>query len=501
MAVAAHVERELCGAVSIDVFDCGHSNDDARGVIQHLIRSNTRVVGLQIFSDQVETCVRWARKIREKIPGIILIAGGHHPTLTWANFVTRHGWLFDGAVHGDGEAPFTEIVRRLIEGRAWQEPPIPGVGTLLPDGRAQLPGGDLPVVINTAANMLNARILGERTPLLFTDSWSGRARKAVAVTSSRSCPLKCSFCSIITMPGKWRATDNETLIAWLTAAYESEPFEHVYFMDANFFVVPRRVREFASLFSSVFPDATWSASSTVRMFLKMESDLDDLIASGLRMVELGIESGSARQLAILNKDVTVAENKRAVSLLQSRNLQIGLDYIMFFPDQTLSDLRENLRFLMESNLLLENGWEHYINALTLYPGTPLRDHYSKQLGREFDPDEVPKAEELFTNPDVLNVYRLFTRDFVAKWRSDIDGVQSRLVTAAQKLRARDGMNASRLILEAVALRHLPYHVLSALIETPTATSLDEAAPWLSSARQRIESLGESAVESLEAIPA
>jgi radical SAM superfamily enzyme YgiQ (UPF0313 family) len=80
-------------------------------------------------------------------------------------------------------------------------------------------------------------------------------------------------------------------------------------MDANFFVRRDRVLAFSSGLHRLFNGkVTWSSSSTVGYLLKIQDALPTLVIQGLRLVELGIESGSQRQLNYMNKKVTVEKN-------------------------------------------------------------------------------------------------------------------------------------------------------------------------------------------------
>jgi len=486
MAVAAYTERELKDEVAVTVLDT-HDETNLDELVEKLIVADARVIGFQIFSSQVATVLDWAKYIKRKIPRAVLVAGGHHPTLTWKTFVERHCGVFDFVIRGDGEIPFTEIVKRIKYEEDASDPPIPGVASIKQKQSSNLIIDQPPIEMSDCANMLMATLAGSQNSLIFSDLVSKRNRKAIAVTTSRSCPLQCSFCSIITMPGKWRAIDSDIMLGWLVESYKKAPFEHVYFMDANFFVVPRRIRELAAGIKELLPGVTWSASSTVKMFLRAKKDLPLLVESGLRMVELGIESGSVRQLKILNKGVTVEENLEAVMLLKKYKLQIGLDFIMFFPDQRVQDIKDNLSFLESADLILERSWNHFINTLELYPGTPLRSTYADRFKINFDDDELPDPYSLFVEADVKNIYYQFVKRFVPEWCDQIDDTYSRLLGVAERINQTDPFQSSKFRLEAVRLRRVVYNVLLDLTNSPLL-SYENASPWIKGMKPHVERL-------------
>jgi len=87
---------------------------------------------------------------------------------------------------------------------------------------------------------------------------------------------------------RWRACTANQLLSWLLEEYKGNKFEHVYLMDANFFVKPARVRDFAKGLSELLPGVTWSTSSTINYIIQMKDDFPLLIKQGLRLVEVGI---------------------------------------------------------------------------------------------------------------------------------------------------------------------------------------------------------------------
>lgn len=476
MTVASYLQTQLGDQVKATVLNFGSSPASRARAKACLSELAPAVVGFPIYSSHVHEVIEWARELRLLLPDAVFVAGGPHVTLSWPGFVQRWGSVFDFAVCGDGETPMLAIVRSALTGDYSAARECAGVGWL--DGeqvRANPSAAPLPV--HEWTDPFRCQVLSDGQPLVFTDRRDGRLRRAVALVSSRSCPQKCSFCAIIAMPGSWRAAPTGTLVEWLAAEHRREPFEHVYFMDANFFVSGDRVRELIAALSARLPDVTWSTSSTVGFLLAMSEDLPWLVSHGLRAIEMGIESGSPEQLRFLNKRVSIERNRQAVELVQRNRLELGLDYIMFYPDQTVARLKENLSFLRDARLLDEEYFDHYTNALELYPGTPLRTEFERRAGAPFDPDELPDPDGLFADPQVRRVYRAFIHDFVPK---HLPAIRSRINELRRFAADPAAEPAARQLarLQIFLLRHVPYKVLWRLCEDETATSAEQALPWL-----------------------
>lgn len=304
--------------------------------------------------------------------------------------------------------------------------------------------------------------------LYYTDRRDGIRRKAIAFTSSRGCPLACSFCAIIAADKegpKWRAVEASTLLKWLEEAARNYSFEHIYMMDANFFVRKDRVLEFSDGLYRLFKGrVTWSSSSTVGYLLKIQDVLPNLVTQGLRLVELGIESGSQSQLNYMNKKVTVEKNISAVRALQENGIALGLDFIMFYHDQTPREILENLLFILRAGLTEHESLDHYFNILMLYPGTPVRQALESRLGYTLPLDELPDSRRFIQNHEVSLIYDSFIDGFAKKHLARLEAAMSKNI-----LKIRSGVEAytrAYYSLLNVYLLHLPFKTLWSLSRNP-----------------------------------
>lgn len=477
MTVGSYVKAHLGNRVEVEVLNFGSGTASRAAARARLLETRPAVLGFPIYSSHVREVTAWAGELRGLLPDAVFVAGGPHVTLSGPGFVQRWGSLFNLAVSGDGEEPMLAIVQAVLNGDVRAARTTPGVGWLDGDQvRTTPPSASLSV--DAWTDPFSCPVVHDGEPLAFTDRRDGRTRPAVALVSSRSCPQKCSFCAIIAMPGGWRAAPTATLVDWLAAEHERSGFEHIYFMDANFFVSADRVRELIATLHARLPDVSWSTSSTVGFLLAMRGDMPWLVSHGLRAVEMGIESGSPDELRFLNKRVSIARNREAVELVQAHRLELGLDYIMFYPDQTVPQLLENLVFLQDARLLDEEYFDHYTNALELYPGTPVRALLEDRRGHPFDPDELPDPDGLFVDPAVRRVYRAFVLDFVPRHLPPIrERIGELRRTAADPRRHPEERQLARL--QMVVLRHVPFTVLRGLCLDPAASSADDVLPWLS----------------------
>jgi radical SAM superfamily enzyme YgiQ (UPF0313 family) len=490
MNIAGYVQKALSRSVEVKVFDYSDSDLDDIKPILSISEWAPDAIGFSIYSSHVLEAVNWAKRLKALLPTAHFFAGGPHVSLDAIRFIKRWGGVFRFGVIGDGELPVVAALRTMIDDRrlrATSLPKIPNIA-FLPDpsdssGEVKwterapaLPADEWP---NPLVPVHSAK---ERF-LAFTDRKDNRVRTAVALTSSRGCPMTCSFCSIISMNNmgpRWRACTADQLLSWLQEEYKRNPFEHVYLMDANFFVKPARVRDFSDGLSKLMPGVTWSTSSTINYIIQMKNDFPLLVKQGLRLVEVGIESGSNKQLKYLNKAANTESNKEAVQILQKNGIEIGLDYIMFYPDQEVEEIRDNLRFLVHSRLTQQELFDHYFNILTLYPGTPLRRAKETELGIEFESDVLPDSADLIKDPKVKWIYSIFIGDFAKQKMPIVNDCIHRIQETIRELRQSPGDNfhkIAKLRLQLAFLRHIPFKVLWALAVSDAAPECSALPYW------------------------
>jgi len=97
--------------------------------------------------------------------------------------------------------------------------------------------------------------------------------------------------------------------------------------------------------------------------------LPDMRRAGFAGFFIGIESGSDSQLQRYHKGVTAEENAAVLGHLHNAGFETDIGFIMFDPEVTLRELRENLDFIRAAGLTTHPS--RLGKALRLVPNTPL----------------------------------------------------------------------------------------------------------------------------------
>lgn len=498
--ISAYVKKNTTQKNIIKIFDYSNHEYADTEQLDDLILWAPDLIGISVYSSHVSAAIAWGSLIKESLPYSFIFCGGPHISLAAEDFLIRGNTIFKLAIQGEGEHSTSVLIdqfKNLI---------TPHNASLYDEWATQIPNAvwinqENGKVMRSIDKQLQLPASEWENPLLeydserlqnlyFTDRHDGKKRKAIALTSSRGCPLSCSFCAIVAADKegpKWRAVEADILVAWIEEALHHYDFEHIYIMDANFFVKKERVIAFSNgLHKLRSGTITWSSSSTVGYLLKIRPALPFLVSQGLRLVEMGIESGSQSQLDYMNKRVSVQNNIDAIKALQENQVDIGLDFIMFYHDQKRHEIIENLIFLVSAGVTEHESFDHYFNIMMLYPGTPVRHNLEKSLGIKLSLEQLPFSRDFIDHHDVKQIYCTFIDDFAKPWLGKLEAAIS--INISTLTRTTSTRLKAHLSLLNIHLRHIPFIILWELAHSKNITSIETASPHFLTCTQEIENI-------------
>lgn len=265
-----------------------------------------------------------------------LFVFGFYPSAFFERLLEEYPFL-DGVIVGDPEETFLQLANRLTRHEEWR-------GT---EGVAVREAGRTRRVPRPDRKDLDRLPFPRRT---------GLSRGTAYILGSRGCYGQCRFCTIHFLSrGKahWRGRSPENIVDEMVQVREDWDAPYFYFADPNLCGPGRKGRErvarLARLIRTRLPGITFGMEC--RADNVEESLFGELKEAGLRDVFLGVESFSQRMLDRFRKGLTVAQNIRAVEILQQFGIYLSLGFIMFEKESTLADVRINFDTLRRLDLL------------------------------------------------------------------------------------------------------------------------------------------------------
>jgi hypothetical protein len=300
-----------------------------------------RVLAVTVMpGPQLAEALPVCRAIKARFPEVVVVWGGYFPTQHW-EVVARTAECVDWVARGHADRTFPALLRLLAEGG--DPAAIPGLawragGAVRTSGRAEVPSPrDLPPLPLDAVDLtlyVRKTVLGKRT---------------LGYHSSYGCPFTCNFCAVVTMDSaKWKAQPADQVGAVLRAWKARYDIDAIEFYDNNFFVSEARVAAFARSIEDL--GVHWWGEGRVDTILKWSDETLALAArSGLQMIFLGAESGSAETLARMDKGGTLTpdDTLALVARLGRFGIVPECSFVLGNPPDPEADLEQTLAFVRQ----------------------------------------------------------------------------------------------------------------------------------------------------------
>ena len=162
------------------------------------------------------------------------------------------------------------------------------------------------------------------------------------VLTDYACPFKCKFCLSATLKYKYRSVDNvmdELLFL------NSSGFRDIYFADQTFGANKKRTLELCERMKALKRKFGWVCFS--RVDITDEEFISAMKEAGCHTIIYGIESGNDKILESLGKGIKREQIIKAFGLCKKYKISTVGTFILGFPEENESDIRETVKFAKE----------------------------------------------------------------------------------------------------------------------------------------------------------
>lgn len=362
--------------------------------------------------------------------GPILVGG--HAVSFFPDRVLAAAASVDGVICGEGEVPIQQIATSVASGRSW--PDAAGVCSRNDDGSVRR---------NPVRRLTDLDLLGHPARDLTEEIIDNDG--LAAMSTSRGCYARCTFCSIprfygLERPGRglpsgdWLGREVDSMVAEVLDLHERFGLLELLIVDDEFFGGSGGGQERAVEFG----DRLAAAGSPVGLALSFRAEnaepavLRRLRAGGLRHCFVGLESGVDSDLKLYGKAHTAAQNRAAVRVIRDLGLSFQPGFMMFHYDSTIGQLRRNMDFLRD----IDECKPVTINsAVDPHFGTPilrvmqreqvLEDHGTSMSTRYKDPRvavaKVVAEEAVAGFQEYMNTIAAVHSAITYEWRRPVAG--------------------------------------------------------------------------------
>ena len=238
------------------------------------------------------------------------------------------------------------------------------------------------------------------------------------IVGSRGCPYDCGFCGAAVSRNpeitiRTRAPEN--ILAELTEMHVRYGATAFRFVDDLFLGAERIIRTSMRAFTDerIGERYAWDATGRINVLHRLDDAmLDTLATNGLREVALGIESGSDRVLAAMDKRITADMTLSVARRLLRRGINVKGYFILGYPGERTEDLTAtvaHIHRLWDLADHLPGDFRASVFEFRPYPGSPVwdqlvRDGHDPQAMRAYDDVDLTEhgADEAMRGRDEFN---------------------------------------------------------------------------------------------------
>lgn len=357
------------------------------GLRAYLAETRPDLVGFSAYQRNMHAVGGLARLVKESTEAATVLGGPQ------ATFLPDRALFdlpaIDFVSRGEGEQAVVDIVEAL-EGGA-RSSAIPGVTSRLADGE-----------VATGPKRAPTKHLDDYPSPWLDGVLDPAATEECILLTSRGCPYNCAFCyTPAAFDRTIRYHSHERVleeIEWVARRGTGR----LWFADPNFSFSTKRV--------TALLEAILHRGLEVQMWLETRADMlgSELLAlmkrAGVHTLAMGLESASRNVMPGLDKDLELAQIRRAVELAFEHEIDVELFSQFGLPRESFTDAMQTLEFVKSCGVTIRGNSN--AQQMQLYFGSdicaryqeygivPLRDRFPswQSIGAAFETRWMSAAE-------------------------------------------------------------------------------------------------------------
>jgi len=356
-------------------FDCDYLDAEAldlpvAGAAAIAAKENYQVVALPADTYSLISTINQARAIKKALPKTLVVCGGIHPTI----YPEETALLpcFDAVVFGDGETPFSELLKGINNGSFPSK--IPGI---IAKEKEQLIKGDTPIFEKNLDSLGYPDYSGIKLDHYYSSL--AKARPVLPLVTSRGCPFKCTFCDRPVLANRVR---------YRTAGHVIDEMKHLISMgvrefsiyDDTFTANKKRAHKILDAMAGLPQKVGFDIRS--RVDTSNEEILDALNKAGCDRVYIGVESGDPIVQKTIQKNLDLEKAREVFKQVQKRGMKALAYFMIGLPGETEKQANNTIEYA-------RNLWADYY-LFEVFTPMPATEAYEQGIKRGILPGDYWK---------------------------------------------------------------------------------------------------------------
>lgn len=422
------------------------NDDDAaapvyeKAVVDAVMSFAPGLIGLGcLFSGQFPSVRKYAQMLKRNNCPAEIVIGGIHPTI-FCEDILKHCAEIDYVVLGEGERTLVMLAELIEKKEPGRLVSIDGIGYRDQQG----------VMVNKKTQFIQDPdtipfpaydLVRFQDYYLDTSKWHNPRRLPIDISLpvifSRSCPMRCNFCSMFMVMGTaWRGRSPTNMVDEIEYLYRSHGRRHFSFMDDNLTLNKKHVLEVCRQIVQRRLVIQFETPNGISTGTLDEEVIDALVHAGLVRLSLAIESGSDFiRNTIMGKHLQRDKIYDVVRLVkQYPQLYVRAFFMMGMPEDTAQTLSETYTMIQKIDVD-----KPIVMNLLPFPGTKLFEQAvrDKLFFDDFDPEQAWSMDTLYFagNKNFFIKPYAMTMDELADFRKRFDNLIDACVARKAKERS------------------------------------------------------------------
>lgn len=300
------------------------------------------IVGFTSFITNYDIVKELSRELKAIKSNLFIVVGGPHATLFPEDFFDSK---IDYICRGEGEMAMEKLIASLKE----------NVKTINIDGiidnndeskfsKINTRGAEVLSLDSIGKPDLSNLILGQYLPPVHI-----LGRKVIHTLTSRGCPFSCKFCAAAEVMGrKMRFRSIDSIIEELTE-YKNAGYDSIMFYDDIFTVNNDRVISLCRKMIERKLHLKWSCFTRSNVAKNCEM-LNLMRKAGCYLITFGFESANPKTLDLIQKDLTLEDNRVALSLCSAVGIRTCSSFMIGLPGERREDILKTIDYARDTSL-------------------------------------------------------------------------------------------------------------------------------------------------------
>lgn len=391
------------------VIDLRYNNYQILNLIKRL---NPVIIGFSVIFDlYIKKFQKLAELLRRGGIRCHFTAGGHYATLRYKELFHLIPFL-DSIVRFDGEYTILELTQCITSGLEWRN-----IKSIVYKSRGR--------IISNTLRPLEKDLDNYPFPMRFPLKDYAFGKKYAAVLAGRGCVYNCSYCCLreyySQVPGPVKRIRNPENVTREMELLSREKNCSVFlFQDDDFPIKAGKDSDWIKTFCKELTHRKLNDKIMWKINCRPDEIREEIIEmmklNGLFLIFIGIEDGTDSGLSRLNKQMTVAECLKGISILKKYEIDFDFGFMLFQPSSTFVSINENLDFL--KMICSDGSTPVMFNKLLPYFETAVEKELRKE-GRLMGTHDFPDYKFC---EEAMNRYYDFIYECFSEWLNDAGGI-------------------------------------------------------------------------------